>query len=792
MKKNFAEGLIRKYVTWITKHPKLVIIITLAITAFLAVHTRKLHLEMDSDRLLPKDHPTVILGDRIKEIFNGKYIVVANVEVKDGTVYNKATLEKVKRITEKFIELPGVIEGNVLSIASSNVKDIKGTEEGMEVKQYMENVPETAEEMNELRSRMRPDPNYNGVLVSKDEKSATIILDFHNLDGIGGFMGAKDALDKIINPEKDGNTMIHLAGSPISVYWLGHFAQNMKRVFPIALLVIALLLFFAFRTGQGMFIPLCTAILSVIWGLGFLGLTHTPLDIFNIMTPILILAIAAGHSVQILKRYYEEYNRLKDNREAVIESTTKIGMVMLVAGFVAAAGFFSLITFQNLSMKAFGVFTATGIISALIIEMTFIPALRTLLSPPDEKHMLKEQSHSVYDTIVEKIAKLIVGRKWTGIIITAMLLLAIAIFGLTQLKTENSPSTYFHENSDFRKDLKAINKNAPGAYIVQILAEGNEQDIIKDPQSLKDMQKLQEYASTLPDVGKTMSIVDIMKTMNKAMHSDSIQYDVLPTSKDLVAQYLLMYSMSSSPSDFDRIVTPDYDKAVITIYTKYDSYEYAKGIESKLNDFVSNNLKDSKIKFQVGGGIMYAAALTDIIVHGKIKNIIQISAIIFLVVSLVFLSFNAGLLTLLPLLISVLVNMGFMGLTGIWLSVATATISAMAIGLGADYGIYFMYRLREQMTNGKSWEDAVIETEKHSGKAILFVASAVALGYLCLMLSGFKLHIYLGILVPLAMIVCSLGTLTLIPVIILWLKPRFINPSKKNVINIDIKKEDMQ
>jgi len=233
--------------------------------------------------------------------------------------------------------------------------------------------------------------------------------------------------------------------------------------------------------------------------------------------------------------------------------------------------------------------------------------------------------------------------------------------------------------------------------------------------------------------------------------------------------------MSSSPSDFDRIVTPDYDKAVITLYTKYDSYEYAKSIESKLNDYVATNLKDSKLSFRVGGGIMYAAALTDIIVHGKIKNIMQISAIIFLVVSLVFLSFYAGLLTLLPLLISVLVNLGFMGLTGIWLSVATATISAMAIGLGADYGIYFMYRLREQMQKGGNWEAALIESEQHSGKAILFVASAVALGYLCLMLSGFKLHIYLGILVPLAMIVCSLGTLTIVPVIIMWLKPRFLN-----------------
>ena len=540
MKKNLAESIIRRYVSWITKHPYLVIITALVITVFLAYNARNLHLEMDSDRLLPKNHPTVVLGDRIKETFNGKYIVVVNVEVKEGSIFNKETLEKVKRITEKVKLLPGVIESNVLSIASSNIKDIKGTVEGMEVEQYMEEVPTTDQEMQQLRNRITNDSNYKGVLISKDEKSASIILDFYNLDELGGFMGAKKVIDGIVNPEKDKNTTIYMAGSPISVYWLGTYAQKMKRVFPIALLVIALLLFYAFRTGQGMFIPLCTAILSVLWALGFLGLTHTPLDIFNIMTPILILAIAGGHSVQILKRYYEEYNRLRDNKAAVIESTTKIGMVMLVAGFVAAAGFFSLITFQNLSMKAFGVFTAVGIVSALIIEMTFIPALRTLLSPPDERHMLKEQAHSIFDSVIDSITQLIVKRKWTGIITGTVLLLILAFWGLTRLTTENSPSSYFSEDSEFRQDLKAINKNAPGAFIVQIMVEGKEQDIIKDPQSLRDIKKIQDYAASLPDVGKTMSIVDVMTKINMAMHSDSAQYEVIPSTKDLVAQYLLM------------------------------------------------------------------------------------------------------------------------------------------------------------------------------------------------------------------------------------------------------------
>ncbi len=777
-KKNIIEPVIRKYVTWITRHPWLVIGVFLIISVFLVSRIRNLKIEMDSDRLLPKQHPTVILGDRIAEQFHGKYVVVVNVAVKDGTIYNPVTLEKVQKITEAVKNLPGIIESNVLSVAAPNVKDIRGTGEGLEVSQMMETIPQTEEELQRVRDAVNSNPTFRGLLVSADEKSTTIAMDFATLEEVGGFMGARKAIVAITDPQKDDNTNIYLAGNPINVYWLGTYAQRIKFVFPVALLVIALLLYYAFRTRQGIIIPLTAALLSVLWALGFIGWTKTPLDVFNIMTPILILAIAAGHAVQLLKRYYEEYNRLRDNKAAIIEAATRISTVMFTAGFAAAAGFMSLLVFQNLSMKAFGLFTALGILSALVIEISLIPAMQAVLAPPTDRQLEKERKRTVFDAFLDRISKMIIDRKWAGTIITALVLVCIAIFGMTRLKTENSPSSLFFQKSEFIQDLHAINRNTAGGYIVQILVEGTEDEILKDPQELRNMESVQNYASSLPDVGKAVSLVDVMKRLNKAMHADSAQYESIPETRDLVAQYLLLYSLSSSPSDFDRMVSPDYKQAVITLYTKYDSYEYARNIESKIEAFAKENLPGTRLTFQAGGGIMYGAALTDIVVHGKIKNMVQICVIIFLIICLVFFSITGGLMALLPLIISVIVNMGLMGLCGIWLSTATATISAMAIGIGADYAIYFMFRYREEMSKGLDWNEALVAAESHSGKAILFVACSVALGYMCLILSGFLMHIYLGLLVPLAMIVCSVGTLTLIPIMIMALKPRFISRRK--------------
>src|SRR3989441_6738304 len=150
-----------------------------------------------------------------------------------------------------------------------------------------------------------------------------------------------------------------------------------------------------------------------------MGLVKVPMDAFNVTTPILIFAVAAGHAVQILKRYYEEYHRLARSgtmpasaasRQAVVESLTRVGPVMLAAGIVAGLGFLSLVVFEVATIRTFGVFTALGIFSALVLELTFIPALRSLLPPPGQRESRRETEHRIWDLATETIAGWVLGR----------------------------------------------------------------------------------------------------------------------------------------------------------------------------------------------------------------------------------------------------------------------------------------------------------------------------------------------------------------------------------------------
>ncbi|HEY5600002.1 MAG TPA: MMPL family transporter, partial [Candidatus Manganitrophaceae bacterium] len=363
---------------------------------------------------------------------------------------------------------------------------------------------------------------------------------------------------------------------------------------PLAVLITGLIHYEAFRTIQGLALPLVTALLAVIWGVGVMGASGIPMDAFNASTPILILAVAAGHAVQILKRYYEEYHRLhtgssltpkEANKAAVIESVTRIGTVMLTAGIVAALGFFSLLIFKLTVIRTFGMFTGIGIISALILEMTFIPALRSLLPPPKQRETRREREERFWDRITGTVADWVIGPYRRRILAGFALLSVLWTIGAFRLTVDNSNKSYFFKDLPFQQEDRMLNDRLGGTNTLYLLVEGEKEDTLKDPAILKAIEATQRYLEQQPYVGKTLSLADFVKKMNKAMHGDDPAYDVIPDDRNLISQYLLLYSMSGEPGDFDSYVDYGYQSANIWVFLKTDSSAYLQELIGKLNRF---------------------------------------------------------------------------------------------------------------------------------------------------------------------------------------------------------------
>jgi hydrophobe/amphiphile efflux-3 (HAE3) family protein len=776
--------MLRRYVTWVVSRPKSVIVCVAFVTVALAFFIGKIRLLLDVDDQLPTGHHHVVVGKRIEKLFGGKYTTIVGIYPESGTVYTPKILGKVKRISEALEKIPGAKPGSVISLMSPRVKDVKSTDDALEVSPLADKVPETEAELAEFKKRVERNRVVTSLLVSDDGKATGVIVDFDDFQKAGAAKGLYPTLESIFDKEREAGVEIKCAGAPSILYWLLVYTRRVGGLFVLALAMIGYLHYRAFRTLQGMIVPLVTALMGVVWALGMMGLIRAPMDPWNIMTPILLLAIGAGHSVQILKRYYEEYNRARrahpelpaseHNRMAVIEATTKVGAVMLAAGAIASLSFASLAAFGLPSIKNFGLCTAFGIVAALAVEMTFIPAVRMLMSPPSERQTEREQEEEWFDKILERLAKIVREGKERPILWFFVAVSVIAAVGVTRLQAGNSLGAQFFESNAPVRGFRLADSRMAGTRVVQVLIEGNAQDVIKDPKVLRAMDKLSDVILHQPlPVGKVVSIVDVLKQMSRVINNDDKAADI-PDTPEAVAQFLLLYSMSGDENDLARLVDTDFQRAVITAYIRTDDFRMMKSMTESIQSEANKLFTGLPVKASVGGGVTNAIALNERMVEGKSINLIQISLLVVVITSILLRSLTGGLLVLLPLATSALVNLGLMGWSGILLSMGTAAISAMAVGIGADYAVYFLFRVREEFQRSGDLREATAAALTTSGKAIAYVASAVAGGYLCLALSLFKVHVLLGLLVALTMVTSSAATVAFLPAVVLRVMPKFL------------------
>lgn len=779
--------MLRQYVSKVVAYPKAVVaavlLVTVALTVVLVI--RRIPFLIDLDAQIPPNHPMVVVSKRAEKLFGGKYTTILGVYMNEGSVYSPEILAKVERITQEVEKFPGVKPSSVLSLTSKQLKDVIVTDEAIEVRELAPKVPQTADEIADFKARVKRNATVTSLLVSEDGKSTAVFMDFDDFGKAGEPHKVYERIEAIIARERDasGRFEIVAAGAPPVMYWLRIYTVRVAALFVVALAMIGYLHYRAFRTLQGMIVPLVTAIMGVLWALGLMSLLRKPLDPWNVMTPVLLLAIGAGHSVQILKRYYEEYNRVRvahpehtpqqHNTLAVVEATVKVGRVMLAAGTIASLSFFSLYAFDLPSIQSFGLCTGFGIVAALVVEMTFIPAMRVMMKPPSHVETQQEQRPEFFDVWLEKFADIVRAKRERPVLWAFLALIVVAGAGAAQLRVGNSLGEQFFEANGPVHGFRLADNRLYGTRVIQVLIEGHEPDTLKSPEVLAKMDQLSTIITQQPlPVGKVVSFVDVMRQLRIAIAGDA-NAD-LPQSKEEVAQLLLLYSMSGDDSDLERLVDTKFQNGVITAYIKTDDFRSMKAMTTNVQAEADKLFAGMPLKATVGGGVTNAIALNETMVKGKTNNLLQISALVVVITAILMRSLFAGFLVLLPLATSALVNLGLMGWTGIMLSMGTAAISAMAIGIGADYAVYFLFRVREEYQRVGDLREATATALLTSGKAIAYVATAVAGGYLCLAMSLFKVHVLLGVLVSLTMVTSSIATVVFLPAVVLRFSPKFL------------------
>jgi len=772
----------------VTLHPRWVVAAVLLLTVALGAELRHLRLEVRLADEVPYDHPYTAIDRRLEEALGLAQTSLIGMAVAEGDVFTPDALARLRRIAEAMEALPGVVPDSVLSLASPRAKAISADGDLVRVEPLVpERIPTDPAALAALRERALAHPMYVGTIVAADARGAMVMADFTDHESAERIT---EGLEAIAAAERAPGVELWVGGQSPALAALNGATYGMLPLMGLALLVIAAVHYEAFRTWQAVFLPLVTAGLSVIWAMGITAALGFKLTPWTAITAVLVLSVAAGHAVQILKRYYECYHELGDsrarsawpagsldqarsawpagslNRAAVVASLTRIGPVMAIACGIAAAGFASLATFRVPAVRDFGLMAAFGILSTLILELSFIPACRTLLRAPASAEALRERSHRRLDRVLDGLVRVVLARP--GAVLAAVIGFALVCgLGIGRIEVNTAFRSWFDADEPVIAADRAIRDRLTGTSTIRVLIEGDHTDALLDPAALAGIAELEAVMRADPAVTATVSVADYLRVMNRAMDGGGDAALRVPEDRALIEQYLLFFE----PGDLRRVLSEDRRVAAIHALSRADRVAWTEGLFAKLRATAEGRFPPG-VRVRVGGGELgQASALNGSVVRNKIENMAQIGFVIFALAALVFRSPLVGLLVLAPLAAAVVVNLGVMGWIGSWLSFATASYTAMGVSLGADFAIYLLFRLREE-ARVRPFREAVAEAMRTSGRAVFFVASAIAAGNATLLASDFALWRQLGGYVALMMATSCLTTLTIVPALVLLLRPR--------------------
>lgn len=745
------------------RYPKMVLLAILVITAgFFLLMKENTRMETDLDEYMPESHPAFVYSNQAEEWFNIKDGIIIAIENRDG-IYNSVTLEKIKSLTKELQSMEEIEKADVTSLYTAD--NITGTDFGLDVEPFYKKVPTEDSALKELQSKVRQNDMVFGRMISEDEKTALIITN------INGDVFSEEFYEGILDlaASYEGPEILHVAGRPIVEGTLAALAPaDMAKMIPIVILVIILVLYFLMNSIKATIMTLAVVLFSVLWSFGMMAAVNIPIYAVSTMLPVMLIAIGVADGIHLINhlRAYRLSHPGSSSKEAIIDMLSHMWKPVVMTSVTTAIGFISLITSQVYPVKYFGLFTAFGVMMAMVFSLVLLPAALMVVGLPRWKNdVSRKEKTDKTSPFSQGYSRFILKHKVKGLIIT-IVIVVLSLWGMTKVWVDSSFLSQFDENSSIVQTDNFINRHFGGTSTLNVILDSAEPGAFKDPDILIAIDELQnDVEQTLKEVGNSFSIADYLNRMNMVMHADDPDFDIIPDSRDLVAQYLLLYEMSGDPENLWKVVDYNYQKANVTFQLKSDTSQTITAAIEVIEKHLPA-LSELGISINYAGSGYKALVFSNLILNGQITSIIISLFLVILLLSLMFKSLRAGVIGSIPIIITAFISFGIMGILNIPLSTTTTLLSSIAIGIGIDYAVHFIEKYRTSSISAQSKDQAFIETMQHSGKAILYNAIVVIAGFLVLLFSLFPLNRKLGALVSLNMFTSFLWTITIMAILL--------------------------
>ena len=823
---------------WIIRFRFLVIGLVLGCTGLAWVQLQSLRFEGDADAFIPQNDPVMSYNDLVEERFGIRDLIVIGVLNKnpgENGVFNPRTLATIKEFSEKIALLPGikaVRDEDVASVAT--LDNITGTADGMAVDPFMETVPHSPASLDALRQALFHNAMFVNWIVSQDGTGMLITAKMEpgggTLEGTARRMAIYTTIRDMVEAKKAAGAPeeFHIAGQgALEVTFEEGMRQDMETFIPLILVIVLGTLYFTYRSVRGVLLPLAVVGVSVIWTLGIMAAVGVPMYSISTMMPVILMAVGVANGIHILSRYYDEVLQHPDvsSVDAVLAAMQEMWQPVVFTSLTTAAGFLSFLTASILPIRYFGIFTSIGVLAAMVFSITFFPALLSLL-PVKVSRGLRAQMGRSGDLAATGWAARTLSRLGVGVarkpivvwgVTTSVML--VCLLGAQRIFVDTSFIKMSDPHSPVRIADTVLGETFQGNLPLYIAIEGHQPDLLKDPVLLAQLDRLQTVVEQDPIVGGSLSLAEYIKRMNRVMNEDRPEMEVIPDSQDLVAQYLLLYSFSGDPDDFDEIVDYDYQHANMTIFLRSDSTQDIERVVGLVQDFAVREFgqagddgtadtgsqdpwsirfgrwlagieptvigweTNSGFRLGIAGNGYLTTRFSELVVSGQLASLVVSLVAVFSLTAFMFRSWVAGLINIIPISLVMVFSFGLLGLLGIPLEVGKSLTASMVIGIGIDYTIHFLNKYRIKIRSGLTDpEEITAATMATSGKAIFFNALVVTASFLVFLTSNFRPNFYLGAMLSLNMGACLLVSMTVLPAILNTFKPRFVYGKKTALV----------
>ncbi len=562
---------------------------------------------------------------------------------------------------------------------------------------------------------------------------------------------------------KEQGFKLHITGSPfMNEQMQFNSEKDQSLTTPLMFLLILIFLTLSFRSFSGVLMPLVVIFGSVIAVMGTIGLFGWALNILNTVLPLLIMAIGIGDSVHILVDFYSFRHEGHSPKDAAIEAVKSLWMPCFFTSITTSVGFLALSASQLVPVKEYGIVAAIGVMFAFLISVTTLPAMLSFVKTKPKKTQ-KLMEHGIVARLTNALTPFTYKNRkkivWIGLSIVAV------SFGLsTQIKVDSNTLHYFKKDSKIRQDALYFDNVYNGFTSLEFMFDAGEKGGVKEPQFLRKALAFQDYLEGLPETGKANSILNYLRQMNQVMHNDNSAYYRIPGSRELVAQYLLLYENSSPEEDLTDLKSFDEQHFRITVKTKDMFTSEAKKLVADIQHEMDTNYKE--LNGTITGDTILGLQVEGYILEGMAKSLLLAIGIIALCFFVLFRSFKHGLLSLIPSLFPLLVVGGVMVLIGRSLDFSTMIVGAITIGLTVDNTIHIMTRYLHGRESGKSHKESIHLAMTESGRAIMFTSFILFFGFSMNLLSSWLPMMYFGVFTGLIILVSLVATTTLLPAVI--------------------------